>query len=195
MTPSYCLIWDYWVSSFRLLRLVVLRWRYFYPPPYGVTAAVLLSLRIPLSIFLISGQSYITTDRQSTSVYWCQDTIRPRDQFFFLLEIFCRQLQVSWLRLWREDWSVIYCCCWASPEQSLSSLSPEGLRTIFHCSNFCDSPVWRARSPYLYFPATMWPSYTPGHCVPFPSHHMARRATVEVFYPAPHGVFFIWSWS
>jgi hypothetical protein len=35
--------------------------------------------------------------------------------------------------LWREDGSAIYCCCWASPVQSLLSLSPTGLKTIFYC--------------------------------------------------------------
>jgi hypothetical protein len=30
-------------------------------------------------------------------------------------------------------------------------------------------PTWRARFPYLYPPGTGWPSYTPGHWVPFMS--------------------------
>jgi hypothetical protein len=30
-------------------------------------------------------------------------------------------------------------------------------------------PTWRARFPYLYLPGTWWPSYTPGHWVPFTS--------------------------
>jgi hypothetical protein len=30
-------------------------------------------------------------------------------------------------------------------------------------------PTWRARFPYLYLPGTGWPSYTPGHWVPFTS--------------------------
>jgi hypothetical protein len=38
-------------------------------------------------------QSYLTTDGQSASLSWCQATIRVRDQFLFLLEIFLRQLQ------------------------------------------------------------------------------------------------------
>jgi hypothetical protein len=28
-------------------------------------------------------------------------------------------------------------------------------------------PTWRARFPYLYPPGTGWPSYTPGHWIPF----------------------------
>jgi hypothetical protein len=41
--------------------------------------------------------------------------------------------------------------------------------------------TWRARSPYLYSPGTGWPSYTPGHWVPFLSPLTTRRAAVEVF--------------
>jgi hypothetical protein len=39
-------------------------------------------------------QSYLTTDGQSASLSWGQATIKARDKFFFLLEIFFRQLQV-----------------------------------------------------------------------------------------------------
>jgi hypothetical protein len=42
------------------------------------------------------------------------------------------------------------------------------------------APTWRARFPYLYLPGTGWPSYVPGHWVPFRSSLMTRRATVEV---------------
>jgi hypothetical protein len=42
-------------------------------------------------------------------------------------------------------------------------------------------PAWRARFPYLYPKGTGWPSYTPGHWVPFTSSLTTRRATVEVF--------------
>jgi hypothetical protein len=34
--------------------------------------------------------------------------------------------------------------------------------------------TWRARFPYLYPPGTGWPSYTPGHWVPFTSSLMTR---------------------
>jgi hypothetical protein len=39
---------------------------------------------------------YLTTDSQSASLSWCQATIMARDQLFFLLEIFRRQLRVSY---------------------------------------------------------------------------------------------------
>jgi hypothetical protein len=41
-------------------------------------------------------QSYLTTDSQSASLSWCQATIRTRDQFFFLLEIFLSQLRICY---------------------------------------------------------------------------------------------------
>jgi hypothetical protein len=36
-------------------------------------------------------------------------------------------------------------------------------------------PTWRARFPYLYPPRTGWPSYTPGHWVPFTLSLTTRR--------------------
>jgi hypothetical protein len=48
-------------------------------------------------------------------------------------------------------------------------------------SQIGDSPTCTTRSLYLYPLWTGWPSYTPRHCVPFPSPSATRRATVEVF--------------
>jgi hypothetical protein len=45
------------------------------------------------------------------------------------------------------------------------------------------SPVWRARSTYLYPPGTGWPNYTPRHWIPFSSPSTTRRATMEAFEP------------
>jgi hypothetical protein len=38
--------------------------------------------------------------------------------------------------LWRENGSVVYSCCWASPAQSFSVPSPVGFATIFYCFRF-----------------------------------------------------------
>jgi hypothetical protein len=48
-------------------------------------------------------------------------------------------------------------------------------------------PTWRARSPYLYPLGTGWPSYTPGHWVPF--CRLLRLAGKRWKYsnPPPHG--------
>jgi hypothetical protein len=41
----------------------------------------------------LTSQSYLTTADRSASLSWCQATIRARDQFFFLLDIFFRQVR------------------------------------------------------------------------------------------------------
>jgi hypothetical protein len=43
-------------------------------------------------------------------------------------------------------------------------------------------PSWRARLPYLYTPGTGWPSYAPGHWVPFKSSLTTRRANPPYIY-------------
>jgi hypothetical protein len=55
---------------------------------------------------------------------------------------------------------------------------------IFYCIRFETPPTWRASSPYLYPPGTVWPSYTSRHWVPVSSPPTTRRARVEVFDPA-----------
>jgi hypothetical protein len=60
--------------------------------------------------------------------------------------------------------------------QSISGLSPAGL-------NY-ETPIWRARFPYLFSLGTGWPRYTPGHWVLCPSPLMTHRFRVELFYHA-----------
>jgi hypothetical protein len=83
----------------------------------------------------------------------------PATNCSFLLEFSFRHLRVCYFvaTLWREDGSVIYCCCWSSPEQSRSSLSPSGLNTIFYYPNSSDSPNLEGQEG----PWTWWPRYTP----------------------------------
>jgi hypothetical protein len=57
-----------------------------------------------------------------------------------------------WRPLWREDGSVIYCCCWASPAQYLLGLSPMRLKTIFYSPNFWDSPNVEGQVPVFISP-------------------------------------------
>jgi hypothetical protein len=78
----------------------------------------------------------------------------------------------------------------AGPRQrkSLSGPSPAELVPMFYCLRSETLPTWRARSPYVYRPGTEWPSYTLRHWVPFQSPPTARRATVEIFIPPPHGI-------
>jgi hypothetical protein len=84
--------------------------------------------------------------------------------------------------LWREDGSVIYSysCFWTLPVESLSSRIPAELTTIFYCIIW-DSPHLEGQVPYSYPLGTGWPSYNPGHWVPFSSPLTTRRVTVEVF--------------
>jgi hypothetical protein len=102
---------------------------------------------------------------------------------FLLLSDCCGFVNVG-RPLWREDGSVVYDCYWASPAESFSGPSSEGLITIFYCLRFDIPPTWRARSSYLYSPGRGWHSCTPRYWVPFSSPPTTRRVTVEVFDPA-----------
>jgi hypothetical protein len=49
------------------------------------------------------------------------------------------------------DWSVVYNCCWASPAQSFSGLSPTGFMTTFYSLRF-ETPQPGGPGPYIYIP-------------------------------------------
>jgi hypothetical protein len=89
--------------------------------------------------------------------------------------------------LWREDGSVIYCTIASGPCQSSHSWVevPQNSRLYFTVS-FETPPTWRASFSYLYPPGTGWPSYTPGHWVPF---RLLRLIGLRWRYsnPPPHG--------
>jgi hypothetical protein len=75
---------------------------------------------------------------------------------------------IIWYHLWHEVGSVIYCCCWASPVQSLSGLSSAGLKTIFYCPNFWDSPNMEDQVPIFISPRKKGgPVKPPGTGFPF----------------------------
>jgi hypothetical protein len=78
--------------------------------------------------------------------------------------------------LWRENGSVIYCTIASGPCQSNHTWAeiPQNSRSYLTVSSETP-PTWRARFPYLCPPGTGWPSYTPGHCVPFLSPLTTRR--------------------
>jgi hypothetical protein len=84
-------------------------------------------------------QSYIMTDGQSASLFWCQAPIwDPRPIFPLLL------LRVCWcgaLSLWREAWSIVS-----------SDLSPTGLMNIFYCLYFWDSANLEGQVPVFISP-------------------------------------------
>jgi hypothetical protein len=51
---------------------------------------------------------------------------------FLLLSDSCVFVEAGRL-LWREEWSVVYNCCWTSPALSFWGLSPAGFMTLFYC--------------------------------------------------------------
>jgi hypothetical protein len=112
--------------------------------------------------------------------------LSPTTRFLLLLEG-CGVVNVGRL-LSQEDGSVVYNRCWASPAQSFSAPRRAELMTIFYSLIFETHLTWRARSPYLYPPGTVWPIYIPRHWVHFSSLPTTRRATMEVFEPASRGV-------
>jgi hypothetical protein len=75
--------------------------------------------------------SYITTDGQSASLSCSKAPMWGLRPYIY----YCGFANAE-LSLWREDESVVYNCCWASPAQSFSGPSPVGLVTIFYCLRF-----------------------------------------------------------
>jgi hypothetical protein len=92
---------------------------------------------------------------------------QARNQFFFLLDIF---------------WTVaglLFCGALSDERTGLQFPVDAGTcqRSLSRISvQFFENPhTWRARSPYSYPSGTGWPSYTPGHWVPFRSSLTTRR--------------------
>jgi hypothetical protein len=119
----------------------------------------------------------------------CLGVRRPsgtRDQFFFLLEMYLRQLPVCYFvapSLTRgRVCNLLYNCFSALPEQSLLGRSPAELTAIFYCLIW-DSPNLEDQVRVFVSPGTGWPCYTPWHWVPFCRLLTTRRAVVEVFKP------------
>jgi hypothetical protein len=125
---------------------------------------------------------YSATDSQSDSPsFIVRHPFGTRDQFFFLLEMFLKQLRVCYFV---APFLTRGRACNLLLLLVLASAVPRDSRPYFIVQFLVNPPTLRARSPYLYPPGTGWPSYTPRHWVPFPSPLTTRRATVEVFYPA-----------
>jgi hypothetical protein len=122
-------------------------------------------------------KSKLCYDRRSVgqSVLVSSTHLEPKTRFLLLLYS-CGFVDVG-CPLWRENRSVFYNCCWATPAQPFSGPSSAGPITVFYCLRFEIPPTWRARSPYLYPQGTGCPR------TGFP-FRPPRRATVEVFKPA-----------
>jgi hypothetical protein len=113
------------------------------------------------------------------SIVWCQATIRACGQFFFILEIFQRQLRVCYFMAPSLTRGQV---CNLLLLLAVASAVPLGLSPVkFYCPNFSDSPNMEGQVPVFISPRSRWPSYAPGHWVPFSLSPMTHRATVNVF--------------
>jgi hypothetical protein len=108
------------------------------------------------------------TLRPTVSRPVCSDVRRPsgtRDQFFFLLEISSRQLQLCYFvspSLMRgRVCNLLYSCLWALPEQSLLGRSPAELTAIFYCLIW-DSPNLEGQVPVFISPRNRVAQLYPG---------------------------------
>jgi hypothetical protein len=85
--------------------------------------------------------------------------------------------------LGREDRSIVYNCCWSSPAQSFSGLSPAGLMTIFYCLRF-ETPQHGGPSPCIYIPQEQGGPVIPS-ATGFPFHRLLRPAGLRRRYSTP----------
>jgi hypothetical protein len=129
-----------------------------------------------------SSKSTLSYDRHSVG----QSVLVSAHNFSFSLK-FCLdrcEFVILWRSLWREDRSIITVAAWPRQLSPSRVWVPRDSRPCFIVPIFEILLTSRARSQHLYPPGTGWPSYTPGHWVPFSSPLTTRRATVEVFEPA-----------
>jgi hypothetical protein len=87
----------------------------------------------------------------------------------------------------REDGSVVYNCCWASPAQSISGPTQAGLVTTFYCLTF-ETPQPGGPGPHIYIPQEHGdPVMPPG--TGFPFRRLLRLSVLRWSYSSrpPHG--------
>jgi hypothetical protein len=135
-------------------------------------------------------QSYVTTDGQSASLSWCQATIRARDQFYFLLEIFFRHLRVCYFvapSLTRGR------VCNLMLLLGITSAVPlwyesRGTQDCILLSQFLRLFQPGGPGPRIYIPQEQGGPVIPPPTV-FPFHRLLRLAGLQwrYSYPPPHG--------
>jgi hypothetical protein len=115
---------------------------------------------------------------QSVSLSWCQATIRAHDQFFFLLEMFLRQLWVCYFMAPSLRGGQVCNLFLLLGLASAIPLGSESRGTQDHILlfQFLRLPQPGGPGPHIYIPPGQG-----GHWVPFPSPLTTRRAMVEVF--------------
>jgi hypothetical protein len=133
-------------------------------------------------IYSSQSQSYITTDRQSANLSWCQAPIwGPKPDFYY-----CQTVVdlLMWSVLSDERRSVVYNYCWPSPAKSFLARNPRGNHDHIFLSQIRDCPNLECQVPYLCPPGTRWPSYNHRHWIPFSLPPTTRRAEFHVFEPS-----------
>jgi hypothetical protein len=150
-----------------LLQLTGLRWRYSNAPPHENSPFKYIEVEVGF-----------VTDGQSANSSWCRAPLWcPWPDFNVL--IFDNYFLCSSSRapsLTRGGVCSLHC------KHSLVLVAQNSYPYITVSSE--TPPTWMARSVHLCPTGTGWPSYTPGHWVPFSSPLMTRRATSN---PPPHG--------
>jgi hypothetical protein len=131
----------------------------------------------------MKSQSYLTTDSQWASLSWCQVPIRARDHFFFLLEIFFRQLRVCYFvapsltRGWVCNLLLLLVLASAVPLEFES----RGTQDHILLSQFLRLPQPGGQGPRIYIPQEQGgPVLPPG--MGFPFRRLLRLAGLQWMY-------------
>jgi hypothetical protein len=168
-------IWGAWPDSYYSLTVTVLfLWGAFSKERTGLSFAYaagprqgsLSWVRVPWDSWPYwtsssQSQNYVTTDRQSASLYGVKHQSEAYDQIFVAV----RQVRVCWcgaLSLTREWVCRIQLLLVLASAVILGSESRGTREHIVYCLRFEISPTWRARSTYLYSLGTGGPVTSPG---------------------------------
>jgi hypothetical protein len=120
---------------------------------------------------VLSSRSYFTTDSQSVSQYVLVSStlVGLVTRYYFLSKCYCLKFAVLYLlgALSDERTGLQFAA------KSLNSLSRSEPETIL----YSHLPNLEGQVPVFISPETRWPSYTPGHWVPFTSSLTIRRDT------------------
>jgi hypothetical protein len=136
-------------------------------------------------------KSHHSTESQTASLSWCQATIRVIDQFFFLLEIFLRQLRICYSMAPSLTRGRVCNRLLLLGLASAVLLGPESRGTEDHISlsQFFNLPQPEGPGPRIYIPQEQGgPVIPPGTGLPF--RLLLRLAWLRWKYcnPPPHGL-------
>jgi hypothetical protein len=124
----------------------------------NITIRILFITSLSCEAYQSQRSSYFTTDGHSASLFGIGPPYLTQDKVLFSLPL--KLCLDSWgfviirCPLWRENWSVIYSCYWASSAQRFSGPSSRVSITKFYILKFEAPSIWRARFPCLSPPGT-----------------------------------------